>query len=213
MVFGLDAIAGGHVTIDGQAVGRPAPREMLRSGVCYFPADRGRDGLALNRPVRENTSAAALDLRAIGGDGLLRLREEARRVQSVLAAAERATAGAGAAGRPVLRRQSDRKSCSRAGSCATFGCSVRRADRRHRHRRQGRDLRARFAISRKPAPRCYSLLRNSPKLLYLANRIYVMHEGAIVDELAGENKTEAAILPASSAGSSRDSAAGSRTAA
>jgi ABC-type sugar transport system ATPase subunit len=33
-----------------------------------------------------------------------------------------------------------------------------------------------------------------PEALYLANRIYVMHEGVVVDELAGENKTEAAIL-------------------
>jgi ribose transport system ATP-binding protein len=52
-----------------------------------------------------------------------------------------------------------------------------------------------------------------PELLYLANRIYVMHEGAIVDELSGENKTEAAILACFFGRKQSDSAAGSRTAA
>src|ERR1700722_7925546 len=51
LVFGLDAIAGGRVIVNGRPVARPAPRAMLRAGVCYFPADRGRDGLAFNRPV------------------------------------------------------------------------------------------------------------------------------------------------------------------
>jgi ribose transport system ATP-binding protein len=50
-----------------------------------------------------------------------------------------------------------------------------------------------------------------PELLYLANRIYVMHEGAIVDELAGEAKTEAAIL--SCFFGKKQSAVESRTAA
>jgi ribose transport system ATP-binding protein len=52
-----------------------------------------------------------------------------------------------------------------------------------------------------------------PELLYLANRIYVMHEGAIVEELVGEAKTEAAILSCFFGKKQSDSAAESRTAA
>jgi ribose transport system ATP-binding protein len=51
------------------------------------------------------------------------------------------------------------------------------------------------------------------EVLYLANRIYVMHEGVIVDELTGENKTEAAILSCFFGRKQSASAAGAETAA
>ena len=38
---------------------------MLRQRLCYFPGDRGAEGLALTRPVRENVAMATLDEAAI----------------------------------------------------------------------------------------------------------------------------------------------------
>jgi ribose transport system ATP-binding protein len=212
LVFGLDAIAGGRVTVDGQAVGRPAPREMLRSGVCYFPADRGQDGLAFNRPVRENASAAALDLRAIGGGGLLRLREEARRVQSVL---QRLSV------RPLAPEQQVVQFSGGNRQKIMLARGLMRDIRVYLFDEPtvGIDIGAKaeiYALVRDLTEAGAAVLLSSselPELLYLANRIYVMHEGAIVDELSGESKTEAAILACFFGRKQSDSAAGSRTAA
>jgi ribose transport system ATP-binding protein len=60
--FGLHPIAHGEVLLDGRSVARPTPRQMLKDKVCYFPSDRVAEGLSLPRPVRENTTKAALDV-------------------------------------------------------------------------------------------------------------------------------------------------------
>ncbi len=82
-IFGLRP-ASGEVLIKGQ----PAPRqmkEMMARGLCYVTEDRRARGLFLNRPVRENISAAAIkrfvqrSLRGIG------FRGEKARAQAVVA--------------------------------------------------------------------------------------------------------------------------------
>jgi ABC-type sugar transport system ATPase subunit len=55
-IFGLRA-AVGEVRIDGKAVPRDVSA-MMASGLCYVTEDRRKNGLFLNRPVRENLSAA-----------------------------------------------------------------------------------------------------------------------------------------------------------
>jgi ribose transport system ATP-binding protein len=212
LVFGLDVIAGGRVTIDGKAVVRPAPREMLRAGVCYFPADRGRDGLALNRPVRENASAAALDLRTIGGGGLLRLGEEARRVQSVL---QRLSVRPLTPERPVVQFSGGNRQKVMLARGLMRDIRVFLFDEPS----VGIDIGAKaeiYALVRDLTEAGAAVLLASSELtevLYLANRIYVMHEGVIVDELTGENKTEAAILSCFFGRKQSASAAGAETAA
>ncbi len=193
LIFGLDAIATGRVEVDGQAIVRPIPRDMLRRGVCYFPADRGRDGLAPNRPVRENASAAALDLSVIGGRGWLRLREEIRRVRSVL---ERLNV------RPLQPEQ------------AVVQFSGGNRQKVMLARGLMRDIQIflfdepTVGIDVGAKAEIYALLRDLtesgaavllvsselPEVLHLANRIYVMHEGVVVEELVGDDRTEAAIL-------------------
>ncbi len=58
-IFGL-APAQGDVQINGQSVQPRTVSEMKKRGLCYVTEDRRRNGLFLNRPVRENLSAAAL---------------------------------------------------------------------------------------------------------------------------------------------------------
>ena len=211
LVFGLDAIASGRVTIDGHAV-RPAPRAMLRAGVCYFPADRGRDGLALNRPALENASASTLDLGAIGGGGLLRLREEARRVHSVL---QRLSVRPLAPKRPVVQFSGGNRQKIMLARGLMRNIRVYLFD----EPTVGIDIGAKaeiYALVRDLTEAGAAVLLSSselPEVLYLANRIYVMHEGVIVDELAGANKTEAAILSCFFGRKSSASAAGQGSAA
>ena len=193
LIFGLDPIARGEVRIHGQPMRHPSPHQMLAAGVCYFPADRGTEGLAPNRPVRENASAAALDLTLLSRRGWLRLRAEAERVRSVL---ERLRV------RPLVPEQ----------TVAQFSGGNRQKIMLSRGLMRdigiflfdeptvGIDVGAKAEI--------YDLLRELteagaavllvsselPEILHLSSRIYVMHEGGIAGELTGDRRTEAEVL-------------------
>ncbi len=73
-IFGLRA-ATGDVFVKGEKVSPITVKAMKARGVCYVPEDRRTNGLFLNRPVRENLSAAAIlnfvtrSLRGIGFRG------------------------------------------------------------------------------------------------------------------------------------------------
>ncbi len=193
LVFGLEPIESGTISLADGPVRRSTPRAMLQRGVCYFPADRGKDGLAPNRPIRENASAAALDLPDIGGGGWLRKAVEAERVLKVLETLNV---------RPLAPHQ----------NVAQFSGGNRQKVMLARGLMReisvflfdeptvGIDIGAKSEI--------YELLRDLteagaavliasselPEILNLANRIYVMHEGRVVVELAGEERSEANVL-------------------
>jgi ABC-type sugar transport system ATPase subunit len=58
-IFGLRP-ASGHVWVNGRDLAPTSVARMKQAGVCYVPEDRRRNGMFLNRPVRENLSAAHL---------------------------------------------------------------------------------------------------------------------------------------------------------
>lgn len=58
-IFGLRP-ASGHVWVNGSDLAPTSVSRMKQAGVCYVPEDRRRNGMFLNRPVRENLSAAHL---------------------------------------------------------------------------------------------------------------------------------------------------------
>jgi ribose transport system ATP-binding protein len=66
-LFGLDRHTAGTIRIDGIAVKRPEPREMLRRGVIFFPSDRLAEGLLPVRSVKENLTIEALATRFVTG--------------------------------------------------------------------------------------------------------------------------------------------------
>ena len=69
-IFGLRP-ASGDVRINGASVPRRV-KDMMAQGLCYVTEDRRTNGLFLNRPVRENLSAASISKfvqRVIGGFG------------------------------------------------------------------------------------------------------------------------------------------------
>lgn len=195
LVFGLDVIAGGEVRIEGEAVSGNTPAAMLRRGVCYFPADRGTDGLAPNRPIRENASAAALDLREIASRGWLNLRAEAAKVARVL---EKLGV------RPLAPEQTVVQFSGGNRQKVMLARGLMRDIRVFLFDEPtvGIDVGAKAEI--------YELMRNLvadgaaillasselPEILNLSNRVYVMHEGEVVAHLEGERRTEAEVLNA-----------------
>jgi ribose transport system ATP-binding protein len=75
-VFGLSPIAQGTVEVDGQAVARPVPRDMLARGVAYITSDRRNEGLMMLRPTRENLTLSAIGQPPLSSGGFLKLGRE-----------------------------------------------------------------------------------------------------------------------------------------
>lgn len=74
--FGIERVKGGSIRYLGRDITRSRPKANLDRGLCYVPSDRRREGLMLQRPVRENISLAGLDLRELSMGGILRTRAE-----------------------------------------------------------------------------------------------------------------------------------------
>lgn len=84
-VFGLEAISSGSLSVDGEAIHRPSPATMLERGVCYFTSDRVKEGLSLNRPIRENIAIASFGSLHWSRLGVLERRAERQRMQAIAA--------------------------------------------------------------------------------------------------------------------------------
>jgi ribose transport system ATP-binding protein len=70
-IFGLEAMSGGRIEVKGQTASKINPHSMLRMGICYFPPDRGAEGLALTRSARENVTMTAFDVTGISSWGII----------------------------------------------------------------------------------------------------------------------------------------------
>ncbi len=75
-LYGMGSIAAGHVHYKSKPLRIKHTLDALDQGICYFPSDRAREGLALTRPIRENASMAALRRPEFSRGGLLRLASE-----------------------------------------------------------------------------------------------------------------------------------------
>jgi ribose transport system ATP-binding protein len=75
-IFGLHKIRAGEVAIRGIDRTDLSPAASLAAGTCYFPSDRVAEGLALDRPIRENASIAAIGKVPFSVRGVLDLRAE-----------------------------------------------------------------------------------------------------------------------------------------
>ncbi len=83
-IFGIDEIEGGQFSFKGSPIAAPSPSMMLKRGVCYFPADRGLEGLATSRPARENVTMACLDMPSVSLGPFLKFRRERRVIEAPL---------------------------------------------------------------------------------------------------------------------------------
>ncbi|CAO3357899.1 sugar ABC transporter ATP-binding protein [Azospirillum palustre] len=83
-LFGEERLAAGQVKLFGKSLRSPSPQSMLDAGVVYLPPDRRRQGLVLNRSVRENATLSCLNLRSFAFGQWLRKKSEDDAVQRVL---------------------------------------------------------------------------------------------------------------------------------
>ncbi len=192
-VYGLAQISAGSIRFNGEPLGAPSPAAALAAGICYFPSDRGAEGLAVDRPVRENASMAALDLGRLSRFGLLRRAVERMLVRGVmerlslrpLEIERRVRAFSGGNRQKVLLARGLMRDISLfLFDEPTVGIDV------------GAKLEV-YALMKDLAEAGAAIILVSselPEVMHLSNRLYVMHRAHVVAELAGETMTENAVL-------------------
>jgi ribose transport system ATP-binding protein len=192
-IFGLEPISGGSVSIAGNAVPSPSPREMLDRGVIYIPPDRREEGLVAMRPVRENMSLAALGLSAFSHLGFLRRFQERRIVRDV---AQRLNLRPLNVERQVALFSGGNQQKVVLGRGLTRDVQVFIFD----EPTTGVDVGAKveiYGFMKELCERGAAILLISsdlPELLHLSRRAYVMHQGEVRAELSGKSLTEEAVL-------------------
>ena len=66
-VFGVDELVAGEVEFAGRDWSRKRPKDSITGGLVFVSEDRHRDGLVLERSVRENIGLASLGRRSTAG--------------------------------------------------------------------------------------------------------------------------------------------------
>jgi ribose transport system ATP-binding protein len=192
-IYGLEPIAGGTVRIHADPYEQPTPQRSLQRGLAYFPANRVAEGLALSRPIRENASMSALDLRPFSHFGVLDVAAERGRVQPIMDQLklrppdiERAVGNLSGGNRQkvMLGRALARDLSIFLFDEPTVGIDV------------GAKLEVYDFMKRLVEAGAAVMVVSSelPEVLALSNRLYVMHRGRVVAELAGAEKTESNVL-------------------
>jgi ABC-type sugar transport system ATPase subunit len=188
-LFGLHRSVG-LVELGGRAVEHRAPREAIRDGIALVPADRKRQGLVLERSVRENLLMASTS-------GMFRLRRPraSRELAAVGAAMEDLQIRAHSPHVPVATLSGGNQQKVVLGKWLATEPRLLMLDEPTR----GVDVGAKGEIYRllfEARSRGLGILISSseiPELLTLCDRIVVMFRGGIVASLARAEASEALI--------------------
>jgi ribose transport system ATP-binding protein len=192
-IYGLEPLSNGTIRLAGSPYEDPSPRRSLRRGLAYFPANRVTEGLALGRPIRENASMAALDLRRFAAFGILDIRSERSLIQTIMYQLklrppniERAAGSLSGGNRQkvMLARALTRDLSIFLFDEPTVGIDVGAKLEVYEFMKQLVEAGAAVVV----------VSSELPEVLSLSNRLYVMHHGRMVAELTGSSKTEQNVL-------------------
>ncbi|MDB5770668.1 MAG: sugar transporter ATP-binding protein [Burkholderia sp.] len=192
-IFGLEKIASGSIMLNAAPVNDPTPAKLLGRHACYFTSDRVAEGLALNRPIRENITMSSLDTAKFSGNGILNRRAETREATEIAKRLQvrpldiEAHAGRLSGGnrqKVLLARGFARDIDLFLFDEPTVGIDV------------GAKLEVYQLIRDITEAGAAVLMASSdlPEILHLCRRSYVMHRSRIVAELVGEDLTETRVL-------------------
>lgn len=192
-IYGLEGIRSGEIALNGQVHNSPTPQKSLQKGAAYFPADRGAEGLALSRPIRENSSMAALDGKSFARFGFLRTKSERRTVKKITdqlklrpTSIERTVnqLSGGNRQKVMLSRGLTRDLTIFLFDEPTVGIDVGAKVEVYEFMKSLVEMGAAVIV----------VSSELPEVLALSNRLYVMHQGRVVTELEGDSKTEGNVL-------------------
>ena len=192
-IYGLEPVTAGKVLIRGEPCERISPALSLNRGVCYFPADRVVEGLALERPIRENVSLVASRLPPLSSFGWIRRSVERRLTRQLI---ERLQLRPPSPERTVAHLSGGNRQKVMLARGLTRDFKVFLFD----EPTIGIDVGAKIEVynfmkALVEAGAAIVLVSSElPEVLHLSNRVYVMHRGRTVAELADKDITEQNVL-------------------
>ena len=200
-IFGADRPDSGEILVDGSPVRFRSPTQALRRGLGLLPEDRKRQGLLLDRALRENVSLASL--RRLSRLGILRPGREDRVVRGLMADLQIAARGPG---QPVMTLSGGNQQKVVLARWLARQCGILLFDEPTR----GVDVGAKeeiYRLIRGLAEQGAAVLVVSSELKELfaiCPRILVMREGRLVGEFAGETLREDEVVAAMVMGGQSD---------
>jgi ribose transport system ATP-binding protein len=192
-IYGVEDVSNGSVQINGKSHSSASPSLSLTRGVCYFPADRVAEGLALERPVRENVSTVAMNLWPFSKAGFVRGRAERTVTREIVNRLKLRPAGTE---RSVAKLSGGNRQKVMLARGLTRDFNVFLFD----EPTVGIDVGAKievYAFMAALVEAGAAVVLVSSELLEvinLSNRLYVMHNSRIVAELSGDDLTEHNVL-------------------
>ncbi|PWV51063.1 sugar ABC transporter ATP-binding protein [Nocardiopsis sp. L17-MgMaSL7] len=191
-LFGAARRTGGTVLLDGTPVRARSPKQAVRAGFCYVPGNRGTQGLALGRPILENLALPSVGRRAFLGVGLSRRRE----VAAARAVAERVNTRYGSLNDPVSTLSGGNQQKIVVGKWFPTEPAVVLMD----DPAKGIDVGAKaemFDVVAELAASGAAVIVGSSddrELVEVCDRVLVMFEGRVVDEVSGDRLTEDTLI-------------------
>ncbi|MGW6795719.1 sugar ABC transporter ATP-binding protein [Streptomyces chartreusis] len=185
LLFGSQPLTAGVRTVGAKPITGSSPRQAIRAGVALVPEDRRREGCVLTMSIAENVTMAKP---AVGRAGLLALRQERRQVREAIERfdirpadpdSRLDTLSGGNQQKVVLA-----KWLARSPQLLILDEPV-----------QGVDVGAKaeiFSVLRQTAASGTALLvidSDFENLVSLCNRVYVLRNGRISEELSGGSLT------------------------
>ncbi|GAA1075972.1 sugar ABC transporter ATP-binding protein [Nocardiopsis composta] len=194
-LFGAHRRSGGTVLLGGAPVHPRSPKQAVRAGFAYVPGNRGAQGLALGRPILENFALPSVGRRAALGVALSRRRELA----AARTVAERIGIRYGSLDDPVSTLSGGNQQKVVVGKWFPTEPAVVLMD----DPAKGIDVGAKaemFAVVAELAAAGAAVLLGSSddrELVEVCDRVLVMFEGRIVDEVSGDRLTEDTLIASS----------------
>ncbi|GAA1750136.1 hypothetical protein GCM10009834_03630 [Streptomonospora arabica] len=191
-LFGARRRSGGTVRLGGRSVHPRSPKQAVRAGFAYVPGNRGVQGLALGRPILENFALPSVGRRAALGVALSK-RREAAEARSV---AERIGTRYGSLDDPVSTLSGGNQQKIVVGKWFPTDPRVVLMD----DPAKGIDVGAKaemFAVVAELAAAGAAVVLGSSddrELVEVCDRVLVLFEGRVVDEVAGERLTEDTLI-------------------
>ncbi|GAA3756376.1 ribose transport system ATP-binding protein [Spinactinospora alkalitolerans] len=191
-LFGAGRRRSGTVTLDGRPVRPRSPKQAVRAGLAYVPGNRGAQGLALGRPILENFALPSVGRRAGLGVSLSRRRE----VAAARSVAERISTSYGSLDDPVSTLSGGNQQKIVVGKWFPTEPLVVLMD----DPAKGIDVRAKaelFEVVRELAASGAAVVVGSSddrELVELCDRVLVLFEGHVVDEVSGDRLTEETLV-------------------
>jgi len=191
LIFGLDRLTGGTMTLNGQPYAPRSPGQAMQHRIAYLPEDRKQQGLFLDLSVQTNLMVA--DLARHARRGLLDMAALERVTHEAIAHLNIRTASAAIAVGHLSGGNQQKVLLAR---MLAFGPQLLILDEPTR----GVDIGAKMEIYRVIAQLADGgmpiifISSELPEVIGMADRVAVMREGQIVAELTGPDMTQENIL-------------------